>query len=96
MKDYWQDASHQHFVYRWSSLLPTAGVRHALPSGVKIVETCGVCRWYNIPLTIGTPRHDLMGPKCTTYPQALAAQLCDVFYMAAEGSARAVRRSRSL
>ena len=82
MKDYWQDASHQHFVYPGMVYLSYPTEFGTLYTKRELVELASVCRWYNIPLYIDGARlgYGLMSPKCDiTLPEL--AQLCDVFYI---------------
>ena len=82
MKDYWQDASHQHFVYPGMVYISYPTEFGTLYTKRELVELASVCRWYNIPLYIDGARlgYGLMSPKCDiTLPEL--AQLCDVFYI---------------
>ena len=56
MKDYWQDASHQHFVYPGMVYISYPTEFGTLYTKRELVELASVCRWYNIPLYIDGAR----------------------------------------
>ena len=82
MKDYWQDASHQHFVYPGMVYISYPTEFGTLYTKRELVELASVCRWYNIPLYIDGARmgYGLTSPDADVTLQDIAS-LCDMFYI---------------
>ena len=82
MKDYWQDASHQHFVYPGMVYISYPTEFGTLYTKRELVELASVCRWYNIPLYIDGAR---LGYALTATGNDVTlediARLADVFYI---------------
>ena len=97
MKDYWQDASHQHFVYPGMVYISYPTEFGTLYTKRELVELASVCRWYNIPLYIDGARlgYGLMSRSatlpCRSWPSCATCSTS-----AARRSARCSARPQSL